>query len=148
MSPNADLLGSWNGTAITGTANGTYEEADVVTPFTGTVTGSNINYSVTFTETPNNLVSQGTYDTSTIIMVDGKTFTENEPGNTFLDAAIATWTRSGQTLTITDDGDIQTFEMIITGNTMTLYISQTETEVDGLETTTTTSNFTVTLSKQ
>jgi|TARA_R110002110_G_scaffold50369_26_gene149166 hypothetical protein len=137
-SPNADLLGSWNGTSIDGTSDGTIEEDGFTVPFTGTYTGSNINYSLTFTETPNNITSQGTFDALGSIMLGGQTFTENVTGETFLDSTIATWTRSGGTLTISDDGATDAYTMVITGNTMTLTISTTETEID--EGTTTTSN--------
>jgi hypothetical protein len=143
-SPNADLLGSWNGTSIGGIVNGTFEEDGITIPINGTVTGYNINYSLTFTETPNNITSQGTFDTLLSIMALGQTITENLPGETFLDTTTATWTRSGGTLTISDDGDTDPYTMVITGNTMTLATSYTETSVD--EGVTTTFNFDITAS--
>ena len=147
-SPNADLLGTWNGTSIDGTSNGTIEEDGIRIPFTGTYTGSNINYSLTFTENPNNITSEGTFDALGTIMIVGQTFLENLPGETFLDSTTATWTRSGGILTISDEGTPDTYIMIITENTMTLTISITETVVDEGVTTTSTRDLTASFTKQ
>lgn len=149
-SPNADLLGTWTGTAITGSITGsTVDSSDNTTvPYSGTYLGSNINYTITFTEAPNNLTSQGTYDITTSITTGGQTQTIIDSAQTFLDASPAAWTRSSNTLTITDDGKTSSYTLSINGAAMTLSSSETDVDVDGTETNTSTTNVTGTFTKQ
>lgn len=129
VSPNADLLGTWNATSITGSITGTAETSGVIVPITGTVMGSNINYSITFTEDPNNLSTQGTADlafqasAAGIVVVD-----QSLEGGSFLEGA-STWSRSGSAISITDDGEVETVAVSFSGNTMTL----TQTLIDSYE---------------
>lgn len=148
VSPNADLLGTWAGTSLSGSITGTIEDSGNIIPISGTVTGSNLNYTITFTENPNNLTSQGTFDITFTIMANGQTFTEGSTGQRFLDSNTATWTRSGNNLTIVDDGETDNFSISIIGSTLTISSSEMTTEVDGSTTTTRTINTSATFTKQ
>jgi hypothetical protein len=149
-SPNADLLGTWTGTSITGGITGnTVDSSDNSNvPYSGTIVGSNLNFTITFTETPNNLTSQGTFDVTASIVTGGQTQTITNSGETFLVVSPAAWTRSATTLTITDNGVTESFSLSINGASMTLSKSETDTDMDGTETNTSTTITTATFAKQ
>jgi hypothetical protein len=150
VSPNADLLGTWSGTSITGSITGTITDTsdNSSTPYSGTISGTNLSYTVTFTETPNLVTSQGTFGSEIVLMQGGQTITIGEAGNAFLDTSNATWTRNGSTLIITDGGEVTSSSLAINGNTMTLSTSEMSSEVDGTQTTTATANAVFTFTKQ
>ncbi|MFT5436678.1 MAG: hypothetical protein ACI840_001327 [Ulvibacter sp.] len=147
-SPNADLLGTWNATSITGSSTGTTLDSGITTSFSSTWTTSNINLTSTFTENPNNVISQGTYNSTLTIMADGQTTVSDDPDATLIDNTVS-WTRSGNSLALlSDSGDAITYSMAITDNTLILTTTETITEVNGTTTTTSTDIFEASYTKQ
>ncbi len=149
-SPNADLLGTWTGTALTATITGSVVDSsdNSTTPYTGVLNGANLNFTLIFTETPNNAASSGTFDTELVIMSGGSTTTITETGQSFFEVSPASWTRGSNTLSITDDGNTTVYSLSLNGATMTLSSSDINTSVDGTETTTATINSIATFTKQ
>ncbi len=150
-SANADLLGTWTMTALTGTIAGNKVDSsdNTTTAFTATNTGKDFSLTLTFTESPNNLTQQGTYSTDTVITeAGGNVETANETGETLLDDNPATWARNGGTLTVTDEGVSTNYSITINGNTMTVVWPGTFNKVEGTVTASGTSTDTITFTKQ
>jgi hypothetical protein len=151
VSANADLLGTWTMTAITGSGSGTIVDSSNTTsiPFTAVITGKNITSTVTYTENANVVTTQGTYDIDLVITPTGgaaQTFTETAAK--FVDNNPATWTRVATVLTTVDGDDTTAYTLSISGNTMTLAIQAPINTEDGTVTSTGTYNGLLTFTKQ
>ncbi len=149
-SANADLLGTWTMTALTGTIAGNKVDSSgpTTTPFTSSITGSAFTSVVTFTENPNVVTSTGTYTFTKVVSPTGGTVdTDVDAGQKFVDNNPATWTRVGSLLTIVDGAKTKATTMTISGTTMTLSFSEPISDVDGTSTTTGTQDLTATFTK-
>jgi len=137
VSANADLLGTWTMTAITGNGSGTIVDSSNMgsVPFTAAITGKNITSTVTYTENANAVTSAGTFDVEIVITPTvGPAITNNETGGKFVDNP-GTWTRVGTVLTVVDGDETAVYTLSINGNTMTLTSPLPLNIVDGTVTT-------------
>jgi len=151
-SSNADLVGTWTLTTLTGTATGNAVDSSTMTTqaFTGVITGKNITATASFTENPNNVAGAGTYDIDLVATATtgGGTQTVSQTGQKIIDNSPATWTRVATLLTILDGTETLTGTVNISGNTMTVVTTSPLNIVDGTVTSTGTSNVTQTYTKQ
>ncbi|HEY3402151.1 MAG TPA: hypothetical protein VGK59_02125 [Ohtaekwangia sp.] len=130
--PTADgMIGVWNVTAVdySGTSTTTFEGQTMKATFTGK--GKEMDYTTTFSSSPNTVVSQGSYVIELKTTMAGQTTTEDyEFEDAFVDG---NWELDGRTLTVTNGSETQ--EATITKQTATnlevrVDIDQTETDPD------------------
>ncbi len=92
-----------------------------------TATGSDYDMTVTFSEDPKTIASDGSFTLSTAFEIAGVSAPSDETIEGFFDAD--SWSIEGSTLTITEDGDSTTFRITnLTESTMNL-----ETDLDSLD---------------
>ncbi len=126
----ATLAGTWIGTAVDysgssiTTATATGETTSEATFFGD---GFDINNTLIFSEDPNTIDASGVYSVNLDYNFNGVITTETIENIDFLGAG--TWTRSGDTVTITEDGESST-ATIETLTSSTLVLSITESEID------------------
>jgi len=124
----ASLVGTWIANTVNyeGTTETEIQGQAIVAQFTGE--GYNIDFSLTFTENPNNLTSEGSYDIELTTTVLGQTTTENVEDITW--DVVGEWQRSGSTITVTlPDGESADATIVeITETTLTLSFTDVRTE--------------------
>ncbi len=145
---NSDLIGTWNMTAVTGTATGNATDVNgTMSPFTGVLTGRDITSTVTFTA--DNVTTTGTFGMDLVVTATNGggmvTFPYND--NKFVDVD-GTWTRVGTVLTTVAGTDTTIYTATINGNSMTLASSGPLALMDTNATGTGTINATATFTKQ
>ena len=133
---DAELIGTWEGTSLEydATSTAAFMGQELVSTTTGNA--SNMDFTLTFSQNPNVVTSEGSYDLNYTISNFGLTQTGVQPNVEFLNNG--TWTQSGNTIQITDSlGNIS--EAVITqltSTTLTLEISaSSETVQQGIPTT-------------
>lgn len=126
---SASILGVWIGQDVdySGTSTTTIEGLPPVTAdFVGETTESD--FTLTFTEDPNELVSEGSYTVELTFTIAGETQTQTQTLNFLEDG---TWSRSGDTLTVTADGVTQDYQIVeLTESTLRLSAATTTTETE------------------
>lgn len=107
---SASLIGAWIGQDVdySGTTTTTVEGVSIDADFVGET--FDVDFTLTFSEDPNEVVSEGSYGITLTTTIAGETTTQDIPNNAF--ASTGTWSRSGDTITISADG--QTSELEIT----------------------------------
>lgn len=122
---SGDLLGVWIGQEVdyTGTAVTEYLGQDIVATFVGE--GYDVDYALTFSENPNEVITDGTYSLELTTTVLGQTQSENlENVELFGDGA---WERSGNVVTIESQGQTAIATILeLTANTLILSIETTQ----------------------
>lgn len=126
-SSTPSLLGTWTGVSVdaTGTASVEYQGFPVTVNFVGD--SYDENFTVTFSENPNIVSSDGTYSMAFDATLVGQTiYSESFEDLTLLDES--EWSSDGDELTFTAQGQTMTATIVeLTNNTMTLNIETTQT---------------------
>lgn len=133
---SGDLLGTWNMVEFdySGTSSAEFQGIPITTTYEGV--GTNMDATMMFTEDPNELMFEGSYDIELTFEFSGQTQTQTFPIN---DAqSTTTWSRNGNILTIeegfvsiegSDLGDVESQEYTIqelTANTLILTSNVTQ----------------------
>ncbi len=121
----ADLIGDWTGTAVDYTGTSVTEGGGVSITSTFVGTGYDVNYVLTFSENPNEMTADGTYSIELETTIQGQTTTQNFENLQF--DTVGEWTRDGNVLTITQNGETQ--EAVITELTDTNLTLEMDSEV-------------------
>lgn len=143
---SADLVGTWSMTSLDydGTSSTTFQGTTTSIDFIGE--GTNIDYTLTFDENPNNFDASGSYDIELTTDFMGQTTTQTESVE---DAnSTGTWSRDGNTLSFdgvlvslgdmapmtgdTENNDITISELTATTLVLTQDVMQVESQ-DGFE---------------
>ncbi|WP_299768591.1 lipocalin family protein [uncultured Dokdonia sp.] len=133
---SASVIGMWEVTSIDASGTSTVEIAGqtIETEFLGE--GIDLNYSVTFTEEPNEVTADGDYNIELTTTIAGQSITEVIPGILFIDSG--DWVIDGDQITISSN-DMESTGTITTLNETTLVIEITDAEFvieqQGIETT-------------
>lgn len=133
---SASIIGMWEVTSINASGTSTVEIAGqtIETEFLGE--GIDLNYSVTFTEEPNEVTADGDYNIELTTTIAGQSITEVVPGILFIDSG--DWAIDGDQITISSN-DMESTGTITTLNETTLVIEITDAEFvieqQGIETT-------------
>ena len=116
---SASIIGIWDVSSINATGTSTVEIAGqtITTDFVGE--GIDLNYNITFTENPNEVVADGDYNIELTTTVAGQSITETIPGILFIDSG--DWSIDGDQITITSN-DVENTGTITTLNETTLII--------------------------
>ncbi|MEP0265000.1 lipocalin family protein [Dokdonia sp.] len=122
---SANISGIWQGESFdyTGTSTTEILGESITTSFVGET--ENINYTLTFSENPNEVIADGSYDVILTTTLEGQTTTQTVPGIDFLNSG--SWELDGNTLTFIVDGEASeaTIETL-TDNLLVLVISDTQ----------------------
>ncbi|WP_299679450.1 hypothetical protein [uncultured Dokdonia sp.] len=140
---SSSIIDMWEVTSINATGTSTVEISGqtIQTDFVGE--GIDLNYTVNFTEQPNEVTSDGDYNIELTTTVAGQSITETIPGILFIDSG--NWVIDGDQITITssDNDMLESTGTITTLNETSLVIEITDTEFvieqQGIETTATVS---------
>lgn len=122
---SGDLIGTWIGQDIdyTGSTVTSALGQDITSTFVGEA--YDIDYTLTFSENPNEVVSDGNYNIELTTTVLGQTQTETIENLEFLNTG--TWIRSGNELTIvSDEGTTEATIVELSGNTLVLAVSENQ----------------------
>lgn len=122
---SGDLLGVWVGQTLdfTGTAVTEYLGQDVVADLVGEA--YDVDYTLTFTENPNEVTTDGSYNLEVTTTALGQTQTETLENVELL--GDGTWERSGNVLTIESQGQIAVATILeLTDTTLKLGIETTQ----------------------
>lgn len=140
---NADLVGTWQGEDMdySGTSETQAQGQTVTSSFVGEAI--DVDYTLTFTEDPNMVTSNGSYGIELTTTSNGQTVTQTIDNLTFLETGV--WTRTGNTLTIDSDGEASaaTIEQL-TENALRIAVTEVETITQGDFSVTTTTNLVAT----
>jgi ABC-type Fe3+-hydroxamate transport system substrate-binding protein len=119
------IVGAWTGTTVdySGTSVTTLQGQSVTADFVGEA--YDINYTVTFSENPNILVSVGSYSLELTYTILGQTTTENVENVQFLEDG--TWEQNEDELIVTNNGETTAFEILeLTSNRLKLGLETIE----------------------
>lgn len=146
--PNIDgnIAGVWNCTAIDYTGSTVTEMSgqSLTTDFVGE--GYDIDFTLTFTENPNNVTSDGSYSTKLTTTFMGQSTEQFIEGQSF--TYTGTWTMNGSELSITQGGEtsVATIEEL-TDSKLVIYIKDVQTMTNMGATATTTTEMNVSFTK-
>ncbi|WP_204345340.1 lipocalin family protein [Psychroserpens algicola] len=124
-----DLLGTWIGQDVqyTGTSATEVQGQSITADFVGDA--YDVNYTLTFTENPNEVVADGSYSIELTTTALGQSQTQNVEDLEFLNSG--TWSRSGNQLSITDNGETTVGTIVeLTVNTLKIAVTETEDVVE------------------
>ncbi|GAA4974204.1 lipocalin family protein [Algibacter aquimarinus] len=132
---SASIVGKWIATDIEfeGDISAVVEGERINFTFTGEPT--DLDHSLTFTESPNEVVSEGGFDLEVTTNLGGFTDTETVEGESIVETG--SWEQNGNLLTVANSGeggDIEIFELTATRLIIGTEASETET-IDDIETT-------------
>lgn len=131
---SSNIVGMWEVISIDASGTSTAEIAGqtIETNFVGE--GIDLNYTVTFTEDPNEVTADGEYNIELTTTVAGQSITETIPGILFIDSG--SWVIEGDQITITsNDMDSTGTITTLTDTTLTIEVDTEVTiEQQGVET--------------
>lgn len=133
---SGSIVGVWRGTAVnySGTSTTSGQGQSFTSEFVGEA--YDIDYTLTFSENPNKVVSEGNYSIELTTTYMGQTITQNIEGLSFL--SDGNWSLNGTTLSITMDNDTQDATIVeLTPTKMVIEATQTTTVDQGGGTTNT-----------
>jgi hypothetical protein len=116
---SGDILGTWVGVDVDYSGNSVTEFAgeEIVSDFVGEA--FDVDYTLVFTENPNELVTDGSYSIELTTTTAGQTQVETVENLEFLNDG--TWSKSGNELTITSNGQTTVATILeLTDNSLTL----------------------------
>ncbi len=131
-----NIIGMWEVISIDADGTSSVEIAGqtIETEFIGE--GIDLNYTVAFTEEPNEVTADGDYNIELTTTVAGQSITETIPGILFIDSG--SWMIDGDQITIITSNDIENTGIITTLTETALTIEVVDTEVtieqQGIET--------------
>lgn len=144
---SGEIVGVWRGTTVD--YSGTTQTSGQGQNFTADFVGEayDVDYTLTFSENPNKVVSNGSYSIELTTTINGQSTTQNIEGLEFL--STGDWSIDGNTLTVTVDGETDdiTIEQL-THDTMVLKGQEIQTMSQGGMTVTSTTNIILTFTKQ
>jgi len=116
---SGDILGVWHGKSVnySGTSTTNFEGESFKIDYVGE--GYDVDFTLTFTDNPNIVASEGSYGVKLTISALGQSQIENVPDNSF--ASSANWTKNGNELTILESESTEsvTYQIIeLTGNSL------------------------------
>jgi hypothetical protein len=126
---SSDIVGVWQGTAVDyrGTSTTTMQGQTITADYVGEA--YDIDYTLTFTENPNKVISDGSYSIELTTTVNGQSTTQNVPNLEFL--STGDWSINGSTLSITVDDETDDATIVeLTNNSLILNAVQTETTTE------------------
>ena len=144
---NGNIAGVWKGTAVDYTGNTTTsgQGQNITATYVGEA--YDIDYTLTFTENPQKVISDGSYSIELTTTVNGQTTTQNVEGLTFLESG--DWTMNGNTLSITVDNETNDAAILeLTDNTLVLKAVESQTMSQGGFTVTSTTEVILNFTKQ
>lgn len=127
---NGEIVGVWRGTAVDYTGNTTTsgQGQTIVAEYVGVA--YDIDYTLTFTENPQKVISDGSYSIELTTTVYGQSTTQNVEGLEFLSSG--DWTVNGNTLSITVDNETDDAQIVeLTNDTLVLKAVETQTSSQG-----------------
>ncbi len=121
----ADITGVWQGESFDYSGATTTEVLGESITADFVAETENIDYTLTFSENPNEVVADGSYDVVLTTTVAGQTTTQTVPGTDFLNSG--SWELTNNTITFMVDGEtseatIQT----LTDNLLVLVVAETQ----------------------
>ena len=109
--------------------------------------GYDVDYTLTFTENPNKVVSDGSYSIELTTTANGQSTTQNIENLEFLSSG--EWSMNGNTLNVTVDNETDEITIVqLTDDTMVLKGQEVQTMSQGGFTVTSTTNIILTFTKQ
>jgi len=122
-----NIIGMWEVISIDADGTSSVEIAGqtIETEFIGE--GIDLNYTVAFTEEPNEVTADGDYNIELTTTVAGQSITETIPGILFIDSG--SWMIDGDQITIITSNDIENTGIITTLTETALTIEVVDTEV-------------------
>jgi len=116
---SGDILGTWEMIDLNYTGSNTVTSQGQAIPTTYVGVGKNIDNSISFTENPNDLIAQGTYDIELTSTTFGQTTTQTETNLPLLPNS--TWSKNGTNLILTSNGQDTPFTILeLSGTTLKL----------------------------
>ena len=125
LETSGNIVGTWIGVDVdyTGTSETTASGETIKATFVGE--SYDANYSLIFTENPNEVISEGTYSLKLTTKVSEQTQVSNSENLTFLNSG--TWDKVGDQLTIVGDGQTSTATILeLTDTTLKIEINETQ----------------------
>lgn len=121
---NNDILGGWRGTAVeySGRQVTTGHGQTMVQDFDGEA--YDLDYTLTFTENPNIVTSEGSYSLRITVTFNGQTTTQYHENLQFLQDG--EWRLEGSTFYLTVDGQTQEYDIVELTNTQLVLGSRIE----------------------
>ncbi len=127
---NGEIVGVWRGTAVDYTGNTTTsgQGQTITADYVGEA--YDINYTLTFTENPKKVISDGSYSIELTTTVNGQSTTQNVEGLEFLSSG--DWVMNDNTLSITVDNETDDATILeLTDNTLVLKAVESQTMSQG-----------------
>jgi len=129
----AEIVGIWIGESVdySGTGSTIFQGETITANFDGE--GFDIDYTLTFTENPNNVVANGSYSVVLDYTINGQTEEQIIEDLEFLNNG--TWNISGDMLTIVSEGETSDVEILeLTDSSLKLKLTEEEIVIEqGLE---------------
>ena len=144
---NGNIAGVWKGTAVNyyGSTSTTMQGQTINADFIGEA--YDLNYTLTFSENPNTVTSEGSYSIELKTTYLGQTTTQNIENLSFLSDGV--WTRNGDRLSVTVDNETDEVTIIeLSATKLVLEGVQNETVEQGGATVTSTSHVSMSFSRQ
>ncbi|HNP67214.1 MAG TPA: lipocalin family protein [Aequorivita sp.] len=144
---NGNIVGVWKGTTVdySGATETSGQGQNISATFNGE--GYDVDYTLTFTENPNKVVSDGSYSIELTTTANGQSTTQNIENLEFLSSG--EWSMNGNTLNVTVDNETDEITIVqLTDDTMVLKGQEVQTMSQGGFTVTSTTNIILTFTKQ
>lgn len=122
---SGDIVGVWIGQDVdyTGSSTTEFQGQSIVADFVGEA--YDVDYTLTFSEDPNEVVADGSYSIELTTTVAGQTQVDTVEDLEFLNDG--TWSRSGDELTVVSNGETSVLTIVELTDTM-LRLATSETE--------------------
>jgi hypothetical protein len=144
---NGNIVGVWKGTAVeyTGTTTTTAQGQTITADYVGEA--YDVDYTLTFTENPKKVISDGSYSIELTTTINGQSTTQNVENLEFLSSG--DWSISGNTLSITVDNETDDAAIVeLTNTSLILKSVKTETTAGSGFTVTSVTDITLSFIKQ
>ncbi|MBG43755.1 MAG: hypothetical protein CL530_07280 [Aequorivita sp.] len=144
---NGNIIGVWKGTTVnyTGSTTTTAQGQSITADYVGEA--YDVDYTLTFTENPKKVVSDGSYSIELTTTVNGQSTTQNVENLELLSSG--DWSINGNTLSITVDNETDDATIVeLTNNNLVLNVVETETNTGSGFTVTSTTDVTLSFTKQ
>ena len=144
---NGEIVGVWKGTTVnyTGSTTTTAQGQSITADYVGEA--YDVDYTLTFTENPKKVVSDGSYSIELTTTVNGQSTTQNVENLELLSSG--DWSINGNTLSITVDNETDDATIVeLTNNNLVLNVVETETNTGSGFTVTSTTDVTLSFTKQ
>src|SRR5690606_38164382 len=144
---NGEIVGVWKGTAVdyTGNTSTSGQGQTITADYVGEA--YDINYTLTFTDNPQKIISDGSYSIVLSTTIYGQTTTQNVEGLEFLSSG--DWNMNGNTLSITVNNETNDAELLeLTDDTLVLKAVESQTMSQGGFTVTSTTEVILSFTKQ